>query len=98
VNPYRVPSPPPREVEIVYLHRSSSMRLAALVGAIAYVSGLCTHCLPREAKEALADSTYLADQMRCVDNNDTRETIDACRKAVRERWGIAETVRDGGGQ
>lgn len=56
----------------------------------------CTGCLSREAKEALADKTYAAEHLRCVDAYDTRAEIDACRRAVRERWGIAETVTDGG--
>lgn len=56
----------------------------------------CTGCLPREAKEAMADSSYAAEQLRCVDQNDTKPKIDACRASVRLRWGIAETVTDGG--
>lgn len=56
----------------------------------------CTGCIPREAKEAIADGAYAKDQLECVDNNPDRETIDACRRAARVKWGIAETVRDAG--
>lgn len=47
-------------------------------------------------KQAEADATYAAEHLRCVDAYDTREEIDACRAAVRMRWGVAP--RDGGAQ
>lgn len=58
----------------------------------------CNGCLSPETKAAIADSTYASEHLRCVDKHDTRAEIDACRKAVRIRWGIAETIRDGGDQ
>lgn len=65
--------------------------------ALACIVGHCVGCLSKEAKEAAADSAYAAEHLRCVDKYDTKEQIDACRAAVRLRWGITETVRDAGG-
>lgn len=60
----------------------------------AYVSG----CAPSQAvKERAADGAYLADHMKCVEGHNTNAAINACRADVRRRWGIAETVRDAGG-
>ena len=56
----------------------------------------CTGCVSREAKEAAADSAYAAEHLRCVDKYETKREIDACRSAVRIRWGIAEAVHDAG--
>lgn len=75
-----------REIAVSML--IASVMVAALVH--------CTGCLSREAKEAIADKTYAAEHLACVDKHDTREEIDACRAAVRVRWGIAETIADGG--
>lgn len=69
--------------------------LCFLVGAL--VASPELGCLSKEAKEAAADSAYAAEHLRCVDKFDTKEQIDACRAAVRLRWGITETVRDAGG-
>ena len=55
----------------------------------------CTGCLPQAAKEAMADASYAAEQLRCVEH-DTRAEIDACRRAVRLKWHIAETGKDAG--
>jgi hypothetical protein len=56
----------------------------------------CTGCLSQQAKEAIADGAYATEHMKCVDDYDTRAEIDACRRAVRVRWGITETGRDAG--
>lgn len=69
-----------------------SMYIASIIFAVLMYCAGCS----REAKEAMADSSYAAEQLRCVDKYDTREQIDECRKLVRERWGVAETVHDGG--
>lgn len=66
------------------------------VGMLALGLVFAVGCLSREAKEAIADSTYAAEQLKCVDDHETRAEIDACRRAVRIRWGIAETGRDAG--
>lgn len=44
-----------------------------------------------------AEGAYLAEHLRCVERYDTTPEIDACRAAVRQRWGITSTVRDAGG-
>lgn len=43
-----------------------------------------------------ADAAYATEHLRCVDNYNTRQEIDACRAGVRLRWHIAETVTDAG--
>ncbi len=75
------------------------MKLEFAVGMLALSIVLAIGCLSREAKEAIADGAYAAEHMRCVDANETRAEIDACRRAVRVRWQIEETVtkyRDSG--
>lgn len=72
---------------------------AAVLLVLAYVA--IAHCVggcvsPKEAKEAAAEATYLGQQLECVDNLHTRADIDGCRASVRKRWGIVETIRDGG--
>lgn len=37
-------------------------------------------------KRAFAEGTYGAELLRCVDNNTTVKTIDACADDVRRRW------------
>lgn len=66
--------------------------------AVAAVAVLmhCVGCLSAAQKEAVADGMYLEEHMRCVDTYDTRREIDACRQAVRIRWGISETGKDAG--
>lgn len=73
---------------------ASLMILLMAVGA-----GLCaTSCALLQAEKAEAESQYRGEQLACVDPKKTREQIEDCRRAVRERWGIAETQtrRDGG--
>lgn len=69
-----------------------------MLGLALILAGLvhCVGCISKEAKEAIADGAYAEEQLRCVDKNETREAIDACRRAVRIRWNIAETGRDAG--
>ncbi len=72
------------------------MKLEWAIGMLALATAFAIGCLSREAKEAIADGAYAAEHVRCVDEHETRAEIDACRRAVRVRWGIAETIRDGG--
>lgn len=58
------------------------------VVGISYFLGACA-TLAAQKQEAEAE--YLGEQLRCVDKAPTREQADACRRAVRERWGIVET-------
>lgn len=71
--------------------------LMLLVMAVAAGLG-ATSCAMLQAEKAEAETTYLSQQLACVDEQKTREEIAACRRAVRERWGIAErqTRTDGG--
>lgn len=66
----------------------------ALAGA-GLLSSLLAACVGLRPAEAQA--VYLAEQLRCVDQATTRAEADECRAAVRQRWGITETVRDAGG-
>jgi hypothetical protein len=68
--------------------------------ALGCIVGHCASgCAPSTAaKEKAADATYAAEHMRCVEANDTKATIDACRAAVRVRWGITETATKDGGR
>ena len=52
-------------------------------------------CMPASqgARETAAESTYLAEHLRCVDQFATRAEIDTCREGVRRRW----AVKDAGG-
>lgn len=52
----------------------------------------CTGCLPRAAKEAAAEGTYLGQQLECVDNLEKKEDIQGCRESVKRRW----AKKDGG--
>jgi hypothetical protein len=78
------------------------MRVVALIVTFVVwmVSGLIGGCGPsQEAKEAAADSAYLAEHLRCVEQFDTRAEIDACREAVRIRWSVHQSplrYRDSG--
>lgn len=47
-------------------------------------------------KAAEADATYATEHLRCVDRFESKAEIDACRAAVRMRWGIAEKIADAG--
>ena len=46
---------------------------------------------------AAAEATYTAEHLRCVDKSATLAESRACRAGVDLRWGIAQTVRDAGG-
>lgn len=77
--------------------------LEAVLFAAAVVAGACavsycaSGCSGSALKSREADAVYAAEQLRCVDQSATREEANTCRVAVRERWGIHETVRDAGG-
>lgn len=65
------------------------------IGRISLVVTLLGCSAPQ--KQVEAEAAYLGQQLDCVDKYATRPAIDECRKAVRARWGIAETVKDAGG-
>ena len=66
--------------------------LAALF--VAWCS-ILTGCGPSPtAKEAAAEGAYGAEHLRCVDKFNTKAEIDACRAAVRVRWGVTDAGAD----
>lgn len=69
--------------------------LAAAIMLIGVLIAL-NHCSSQQTTPALAESTYLAQQLECVDKSMTRAESEECRRDVRKRWGIVETVTDGG--
>jgi hypothetical protein len=89
VSPYRAPSPPPLERQSVGARkrRGGCGWQFTVLGVAIGVAGSGA-CFSREVKEAAADSSYLAEHMRCVDRYPTRPEIEACREGVRIRWGV----------
>lgn len=84
------------------IHRDmtrAAHHVLGLVGLALLVLWLIAHaagCI--DARPAVAEATYLGQQLRCVDKYNTRDAIEACRARVRRDWGIAETVtKDAGG-
>lgn len=66
--------------------------IGSCVIALVSLLSACSQSL----KPAEAETVYLAQQLKCVDLYNTRETINACRLRVRNNWSITETVKDGG--
>lgn len=62
--------------------------------------GVAVACSALSVEKGAAESAYLAAQLDCVDENDTKASIDACRAAVRAQWALdaAADVRDAGGE
>lgn len=57
----------------------------------------CIGCASPQVKEAAAVGSDESAQLRCVDKNETKVSIEACRANVRAQFGIVETIRDAGG-
>lgn len=74
---------PPADAGILVLVSTLAIASAHFVG--------CAHI-----REQQAEADYKSEQLKCVDKYPTRELIDACRRKVRETWGIAETATDAG--
>ncbi len=75
-------------------HAYEVLAAAAIAVAVTYYAAGCAG-----AKEAVAEATYLGQQLECVDHLQTKADIDGCRASVRRRWGIVETVtKDAGGE
>lgn len=70
--------------------------------AMLFALHLCTGCGPtapsKDALEKAAGGTYASEHMWCVERFNSDVEIDACRAAVRRRWGIVDTARKDGGQ
>lgn len=77
-----------------------AMRLFAAVFApitFGYLFGYLTGCeLPVHVKEVTAETTFLAQQLRCVDAYSRKEEIDSCRARLRAHWGLDAGTREGG--
>lgn len=77
--------------------RSRKVDLAIVVvfvAAIVLASRILGGCAePAPARPVAAEAAYTGEHMACVEQHDTRAAIDACREAVRVRWG---RYRDGG--
>ncbi len=68
--------------------------LIAFLLLLTFMVSKAIGCVPREAKEAAAEGTYLGQQIDCVDKwKPNQPAIDECRDAVKARWG----VKDAGG-
>jgi hypothetical protein len=62
--------------------------------AIMYAFSACAPATSPAATEA----AYTAELLRCVDKSATLAESKACRRNVNAKWGIVETVRDGGAE
>lgn len=58
------------------------MRRLILAAALAIAS-----CLPAAAKQGAAKASFQSDLDACIDQQDTKELMDACRQEVEARWG-----------
>lgn len=63
-----------------------------------FVGWFLPDCQSQAAREASAEAAYTLELTRCVDKANTLEESKACRRRVNEQWGIAETLRDAGGE
>jgi len=60
------------------------------------VDEACFGAPTQQQLQSAAESSYIADHLHCVDTHETKAEIDACRAAVRVKWGIAVTTTDAG--
>lgn len=85
------------------LAEQAALVLAAglLVLAMALAVLVCTSSLVgcTDPRHPLAEAGFLAQHLKCVDEFNTREAIDQCRREVNHQWGIEETIaKDAGVQ
>ena len=71
--------------------------LAIVAAAFIFAPMALLGCSAQQKQEVAKDA-YLAQQMDCVKQYDTREQIDACRAAVREAWGLSHDAGKDGSQ
>jgi hypothetical protein len=76
----------------------SGASIVPLVGIGTIAALLLGGCALFEDKALQAETSYRAQQLKCVDQYETKSEIDACRAKVREEWGVAEVAsrKDGG--
>lgn len=70
--------------------RALSRRVSRLCAAAIVAASLTDGACFPETKSLVAGATYEAQQLACVDNNETRETIDRCRMAVKRAWSSSD--------
>lgn len=70
----------------------------AVVAAVFLIAPIALLGCSPAAKQEAAKDAYMAQQMDCVKQYDTRPEIDACRAAVREAWGLAPDAGKDGSQ
>lgn len=76
-----------------------AVRILLAIVAIAIAIILLSGCASsRAAEKAAAEAEYTAQHLACVDKSKTFEESEACRAAVRLKWGITETRAKDGGQ
>lgn len=62
--------------------------LAIFAFGVSYLVLSCAGCgVIASAAPKVSEETYRAEQLLCVDRNETRALIDACRDDVRARYG-----------
>ncbi len=62
--------------------------VAIMFAAVAGLAFTLSQCDRPQVRAAAAESTYLAQQLACVDRSATLEQSRACRADVRARWGV----------
>ncbi len=70
-----------------------SAGLIAILILLAFLVERSLGCASRAAKEAAAETTYIGQQMDCVEKFGVKQDIEDCRNAVKARW----SVKDAGG-
>lgn len=66
--------------------------------ALALAAWGCLIACSAQQKQEVAKDAYLAQQMDCVKQFETKPEIDACRARVREAWGLAPDAGKDGSQ
>lgn len=83
---------------------ASRSSLIVMVVGWAAVMWIAVCCTP-SSTGTVADNSYLAEQLACVDESPTLDESKACRARVRRKWGVdaaaafisvAKLVKDGG--
>jgi hypothetical protein len=73
--------------------RLDGVALLRLLGACMLMARCVSSCA---AAAPTAEAAFTAEHLRCVDRARTLAESRACRADVNRRWGVTETVADGG--
>jgi len=76
-------------------HEVAAFTMSTLL-AVAAMLCLAEACSSQQTKAAAAEAAFTTELLRCVDMAKTLEESKACRREVNRKWGVAETLRDGG--